>query len=432
MKKKKIILAFFTLFFVCVSYLSCRKTSLDENQSSKIDSKSIAMVKTWLTNEKTVLNDSHKIIIDSVLTLVKWDQGYIIKITEFQSLFYIPLNSSSNNIALNVFFNENNKNIDSANLVVTKLATDNNQAIALATVNANIYKQLQSIPLKYMNFSGRILSYSITNKFKYEYGIKHDKIYYSKFILPKPKENGMIGSRNQIQAILCDHYYWVTQNWETGIEHWEYLWSNCYDDGGCPTTTGLILANGNQIRKSDCGGGNNNGGTPGPPPEPGFESCVTSPNDASELMSNVQIETISEIKGYNGTNNILATGEIERPAIRTVQFCRATFPYPFANVVEYGTNYIGVQYKTNANDPDWKWRNISYSDYAQLSGVMPTCWGITLNVTATSPTISGDRKSAYAPVKYSGQYKLICAFGWQVASISGYTLGKLEASQQFE
>lgn len=413
---KKAILNYLILAGIIVMTIfgGCKKNSFDTETIIKpITANERSEIVKYMTSQVSNATTSEGKYIDSVLNRINWLEGKRLKLDNNKLIFHVPL--TSKDIGLTIVYDENKKTVDTANVIVLRSSPNDNSPAILKV--ATFYNILES---KYKNkASFKIEAYSLKNKFKYEYKIVDGKILYAKFILPYPKKETAGTIVIKKDAIVCTHYYWVTQNWNTGIAHWEYLFSECKDDNNCPTTTSIDIINGQQYQKTSCGGGDPNGGTPGPPTDP---NCALTSEQALAEISENEISGVNEDPTYtvSGAATTEASGKIREPHISQLKVLK--FKLKGIYEVYYSIFYDAIRYKNSSTDQVWKWDTFDFINSGQSSGTLPPCYDVHTTIVATQHgVISNDQTKAEITFNAYGWYRLICVGGSQVPP--GITIG---------
>jgi hypothetical protein len=253
MKAKLICMMLLIVAATSVTIFSCKKQdAVAKEESTAIDNTTMQVAKDWLNSQKNKATGKDKQNIDSIITKADWINASIQSIDKQEALIFIPLVTKNNNLGIALSLNKKTLNIDSGSLFLinNKLASSNMQP-------SNLILQLRT--KNSFKFTGSITTYSISNKFQYEYGYANGIWKYTKQI--KSKLGGTSADGTVKVNDQCTYWYWVTY-YDDGTEDWDFWFKIC-SGSDCNQTGVVHLSDGQQEIKTFCGGNNTGGGSSG-------------------------------------------------------------------------------------------------------------------------------------------------------------------------
>lgn len=333
---------------------------------------------------------------------------------------YVPFDNSK--LSLAFFYDRNANKVDSSNIVLIK-----NKMASIATSPiaglATYYEKVLMIATSVNNFTGSINAYSITNKFKYDYGFINGKIDYHGFMAPavrghktkteKAKVNTLKPHSEPVKYNEADCQWWGHFTvYESGRTECEYIYLVC---NNCDQSTSIGLKSEQQYIKSNCASDGGRALYPSVDPACGF-----SLEDAAKMIAGTTVEGSNEPAIFNSTASATTdpvTGIIREPFMIDQKVIKFSFSHA-PNIVWYSVFYSGIRYKSSPTDL-WKWEACDFVTSGQSSGVMPPCYEVQTTIGSTPhAVISNNNRTATISYLAYGVYKITCSLGFQQTSIN--------------
>lgn len=253
MKTSRLIMILVLLLSISLVYYGCNKTiHTDIKKETALEPMFVPVLQKWMNVQRNAAQYYEQLGMDSLLYLSEWHQGVFTRVSASKSVIYVPLKNSP--LGLAFFYDTKSNSVDSGNIVSVKSTSTsrNKQPIsAIVTYYQTILLQQKSDE----RFSGILTSYSIKNRYQYDYGFKEGSIVWRGYIAPKPNISDKFKSTGvKVNAMVCEWWGHFTR-WTDGSLSLDYVYQVCEDD--CQTTS-INIKSGHQYIKVNCGGG---GGT---------------------------------------------------------------------------------------------------------------------------------------------------------------------------
>lgn len=238
------------ILILSIIYVGCIKNVITDDFTLRSNNKSITAMQNWLSVQKdnatTISNQNN---IDSLIKNAEWGKSIQMISSNENIVIYVPLINSP--IGLEFFLNHKTMNIDSGNIV--KIISKENISNSSKIIGIMAYYEnivLNSNQLS--KFNGTITSFSIINKFLYDYTFEDGKIISHGIIAPKIETSNNNIKTNSIKFDLnCQEWAHYTY-WTNGDITMDYTYLVCGSDP-CKDVA-VNISNGETQIRSNCSG----------------------------------------------------------------------------------------------------------------------------------------------------------------------------------
>lgn len=401
----------FSLSTIIFIGLACKKnTSSESNDAQKIDIKKTVI--SWLdkqeskftkesnlvqvnnkTSSQTNQSFSNNKLSNIILLKNSLDLEYseIVKIKFGYNLVIVPIKE---NIKIK-------KKLSLSSTLNLLLAVDNNGKVLYGRIlyfipkNDDLGKLSTSSLINMIQDEGQPVNgefkfMDITGNWVAQKEYRNGKIYSTGIIRTKEQNNV------QSNATCIDWYLVTTYHLPDGSTYTttEYVGTTC---SGCNSPEYMSLC---------------------PPEDGGGNACSLSPEEALALANATTAQSHSVTLDNFSTGGEVVdpiSGEISKPVnLSPWNFLTVNIhEYLVTWVIQYSAYYNARVYKTTSSS-DWKWKYVTYNNFAQTSGTMPFCYGVDVTVSPGETEFTDNNKKAKSYLSYSAICKIVCAFGYQV------------------
>jgi hypothetical protein len=245
-------------FFLSLAFISCKKTSVNEETNSI--SQEQTSIQLWLTSQKVNNTTARVKLIDALGKNLLFDRLWVEKNNELQFII-VPVNET--------YKFSNNKGNKVSSYFVSVMRADSKILYSVIIQNRPINEQNGTAIKKgdiadiYSDKSVKedcnVRFVTIYDYYLYEYNYKNNKLFSTLNLNKKPAANNSSGKQNNLTNLTgCIDWYLVT-TYSNGTQTWEYVTTTCSGDCGVSNPDLASIC-----PPDDTGGGGGGGVDPDP------------------------------------------------------------------------------------------------------------------------------------------------------------------------
>ncbi len=241
---------FLILLLLSITYIGCIKTLYSDSSIIHTDNKTLSDLHKWVALQKenaTTISIQNN--IDTILNNADWGKSIQMNSSNDNIIIYVPLANSP--VGLEFFLDHKTMKIDSGNIV--KVNSQDNNSIGSKFLGVMAYYESIILNNKQAsNFNGTITSFSIINKFLYDYTFIDGKMVSHGIISPKIEISKSNTKTNNIKlGMACQEWAHYTF-WTNGDVIMDYTYLVC-DSDPCKDVA-VNITNGETNIRSNCSG----------------------------------------------------------------------------------------------------------------------------------------------------------------------------------